>query len=79
MKNTDFGHTLSDKKKNVVLRIKDIIGSDVIRTRLYELGILPGQTMTIVTQMPMGGPFIIEINQTRIALRPEEIQCIQTL
>ena len=44
----------------------DILGGRGIRSRLYSMGLIPGVRLTVVGNS--GGPIMIAINDTRLAL-----------
>ena len=44
----------------------DIYGGRGIRSRLYSMGLIPGVKLTVVENS--GGPIMIAINDTRLAL-----------
>jgi len=60
-------------------KIQEIQGEESIVQRLYELGFIKGRLFEILHKTPFNGPFVVEIQGTTVALRKEEIQCIQTL
>jgi len=45
--------------------------------RLLELGFKPGQTFHIVQKTPFGDPIVIEVDETTVALRQEELRCLR--
>ncbi len=51
------------------------IGSE--RRRMMDLGILPGATLEIAMQNPLGDPTAYQIRGAIIALRKEQAQLIQ--
>jgi Fe2+ transport system protein FeoA len=44
--------------------------------RLAELGIRSGKQIQILQKTPFGGPIVIQVEQSLIALRSEEAVCI---
>lgn len=59
------------------VKIVQITGPDDLSIRLAELGFLPGVEVRVVSQAPWGGPFVVELPNSRLALRESEAQCIQ--
>lgn len=47
--------------------IRDIQGGRCIRSRLIAMGLMPGKELTVLNNIP-NGPFIVQIDDTRIAL-----------
>jgi Fe2+ transport system protein FeoA len=70
-------HTLATYQSSEPVLIKDLLGDDLIVTRLFEMGFMPGQKVTIQHRMAFGGPIIVFIQKTSVALRMEEASCIQ--
>lgn len=58
-------------------KILQIEGEPHFQTRLSELGFHAGKDILLVHKIPFGGPYIIQIDDSLIALREEEAQCIQ--
>jgi ferrous iron transport protein A len=69
--------TLSDLNINDKAEIAKIDGDEDKLRRLTELGIHPGRTIQVLQKTPFHGPIVIAVEQTFIALRSEEAQCIQ--
>lgn len=56
-----------------VLRVDDATPVDPIARRLRELGFVPGETVRVVAQGPLGGdPLLVQVGYTRFALRRAE-------
>lgn len=50
------------------LRVASIDGGREVRSRLATMGVLPGAIVQIVTRGPWGGPVLVEVDGTRVAL-----------
>ncbi len=53
-----------------------IQGEVFICDRLRELGLFVGLQITILGRAPFAGPYLIQYNNTVLALREEEFQCL---
>ena len=69
--------TLACANKGYKGCIIDLTGPKEIVQRLIELGIVPGQKVCFVNSSFWGEPIIVEIRNTKIALRKVEAECIQ--
>ena len=58
--------------QRIIAEIKD---SD-IKDRLYEMGIYPNQTISVVRKAPFGDPVIVKLKNQEIMLRLEEAELI---
>lgn len=58
-------------------RIVNISCEVGIHERLVEMGISKGQIINTQGRAPFGGPWIVQVGSTLLALREGEIQCIQ--
>lgn len=54
-------------------------GSPLVRQKLFEIGLYEGRSIEIVDKLDFGGPWIIEISGTRLALREEELRCLNLI
>ena len=50
------------------VRISGIDGGHDVRARLATMGLLPGVTLSVLNRAPLGGPLLVEIAGSRIAL-----------
>jgi ferrous iron transport protein A len=57
--------------------VKRIAGDVDIVARLYELGFLPGERITVRNKTLFGGPLVVEVRGTSVALRRNEALCIK--
>lgn len=55
--------------------IKEIL-ENAVSAKLFEFGILPGTSFSIVTKASFNGPIFIQVGTSRIALRKEEALAI---
>jgi len=58
---------LSMASKDKLLEIVNIMGGRNVKQRLSALGLYPGSVIKIVTN-DFGGPLIVEVNNTKIAI-----------
>jgi len=57
---------LTDLSPGQEVTLIDIIGGRGIRSKLYSMGLIPGIKLTVLGNR--GGPIMIAINDTRLAL-----------
>ncbi len=57
--------------------VQSISGENVIVSRLYELGFLPGEKIRVVMKALFGGPVVVSVRGTSVALRRSEAVCIK--
>lgn len=50
------------------LRVSDVRGGREVRSRLATMGLLPGVVLQVVVRGPLGGPVLVEVDGTRLAL-----------
>ncbi|MBP7148180.1 MAG: ferrous iron transport protein A [Acidobacteria bacterium] len=50
------------------VRVAGIAGGQEVRSRLASLGLLPGVLVQVVTRAPLGGPVLIDVGGTRVAI-----------
>jgi len=55
--------------------ITDVIDNPMI-SKLFEFGLVPGASFTILNKAPFKGPISVFIDETRIALRNSEAKFI---
>ena len=67
---------LSDLPMKHVAEITSIEGDSEKLQRLTELGLRSGKNIQVVQKAPFGGPIVIQVEQSLIALRSEEAVCI---
>lgn len=57
--------------------VKAIRGANRVSMRLMEIGLVPGRSVTVLRRAPFGGPLQLLIDQTRVAVRTAEAECIE--
>jgi ferrous iron transport protein A len=57
---------LTDLSPGQEVTLIDIIGGRGIRSKLYSMGLIPGIKLTVLGNR--GGPIMIAVNDTRLAL-----------
>ncbi|MEW6172622.1 MAG: FeoA family protein [Bacillota bacterium] len=67
MKSSDR-YTLADMKKGTRGRVHQITGGAQAAKRLHALGIIPGKEILKVSEMPLRGPVVVNVEQTQVAL-----------
>lgn len=60
--------TLDQIYENKRAKVSDIQGGQGIRHRLGQMGIHPGDTITMLRYGALGGPILIEIHGSQVAL-----------
>jgi ferrous iron transport protein A len=66
------------------VRIVGIHGEKTLEAKLRQLGLLPGDSATVLRQAPLGGPVMIEVDGRTIAvgrniasrIEVEESECV---
>ena len=58
---------LSMANKDKLLKITNIVGGRNVKQRLSALGLYPGSVIKMVTN-DFGGPLIVEVNNSKIAI-----------
>lgn len=71
------GHTLQGQASGTSWVLKSIEGPALLVERLYEIGFLPGETIHLHGRTALGGPWLVEVRGTTVALRENEVQCLQ--
>ena len=68
--------TLKAAKVGDVGTIDRIEGNPVLVERLYELGFVPGEEVSIRNRMLFGDPIVVAVRNTLISLRADEADCV---
>lgn len=68
-------HELSPGASGVVVRVAEETAPATAR-RLFDLGFVPGATVSKVRRAPLGGPSVYRISGYEIALRTEQARTI---
>ncbi|NPA53191.1 MAG: ferrous iron transport protein A [Aquificae bacterium] len=58
-------------------RIKALKVEPELKKKLLELGLFPGQVVSVVQKAPFGGPVKIKVKDYCLALRPSEAEKIE--
>jgi Fe2+ transport system protein FeoA len=56
--------------------LHSIRGPEPLVERLFEIGFLPGETVTLQGRAPLKGPWIVALRGITIALRTQEAECL---
>jgi len=65
--NTIMKNRLSDINPGCLVQIQGINGGENLRDKMLSMGLLPGQTIQIISKQSRG-PVIIKVNGTRLVL-----------
>ncbi len=68
---------LVDMENGKVCRIKKINLDPELKKKFLELGLFPGQIVSVVQKAPFGGPVKIKVRDYCLALRPSEAAKIE--
>jgi ferrous iron transport protein A len=68
--------TLSDLKPGDRAELVTVGGQPSLVQRLYEFGLLEGETVELVAVAPLGDPIEIRLGNTRLTLRKTEAASI---
>jgi Fe2+ transport system protein FeoA len=68
--------TLSEMKPGQSGRIEKIIRDDEYMSRLMELGLIEGETVTFIKKAPLGDPIEIRILDYNLSIRRSEADSI---
>lgn len=52
-------------------------GPQTLIKRLKELGIQEGEALFLQTKIPFGGPYVVRFKNAHLALRKDELKCLQ--
>ena len=69
--------SLAQQKIGFTAKITEIVGATTLQERLRELGFLSGQTVQIIAPSLLGGPTVVLVGGTTVALRKEELACLK--
>lgn len=67
---------LIDLKNGYKGKVVEIQANDILKYKLYELGILPGVEIEVVQMAPFGGPVKVKVHDYCLALRRPEAYSI---
>lgn len=57
--------------------IESLEGHPVVVERLQEIGFVPGEKLRLNSRLIFGEPYVVEVRGIQVALRRDEILCIQ--
>ena len=60
--------TLDQGRDGQVLAIKELGNGFGSRRKLYELGIMPGERITVLKVSQLGGPILVAVKGTEVAI-----------
>lgn len=69
--------TLGQISRGQTARIVDVIGEDAIAVRLMEMGLIEGESISLVGAAPLGDPLEFSVRGYRISLRRAEADRVQ--
>jgi ferrous iron transport protein A len=69
--------SLLDALHNEWYQVAGIEGPDDERRRLLDLGITPGEELSVVQAVPLGDPLVVMVRGMRLALRRREASWIR--
>lgn len=59
-----------------IFRIQRLQGATQICDRLRELGLIEGVQVQVLSRLPLGGPWRVQVGSAQFALRPLELRCL---
>lgn len=68
---------MQNLKLKSTYKVTGFEGSEQLTQRLKELGIQINETLYIQTKIPLGGPYIVRFKNAHVALRKDELKCLQ--
>jgi ferrous iron transport protein A len=69
--------SLLEAAQNRIYRIDSLDGPEAECRRLLDLGLTPGEEMSVVQAVPLGDPLVVEVRGMRLALRRREASWIR--
>jgi ferrous iron transport protein A len=68
---------LSEVTSHQKVEVIEVQSSVPVATRLRDLGLQKGAIFEVVECLPLGGPMVLRLDDTTIAIRRGDAQCIQ--
>jgi ferrous iron transport protein A len=68
---------LTEIEDGKICRIKELKVNAQLKKKLLELGLFPGQVISVLQKAPFGGPVKIKVRDYCLALRPSEAEKIE--
>lgn len=69
--------TLGQITRGQTARIVDVVGEDAIAVRLMEMGLIEGESISLIGAAPLGDPLEFSVRGYRISLRRSEADRVQ--
>ena len=69
--------TLADLPDGRPARVLAVTGEPLLRERLVELGITPGQVVEVASRAPLGDPLRVRLRRGSLAIRRDEAENVQ--
>jgi ferrous iron transport protein A len=69
--------SIFDLPAGETVTLSSLEGDVTIAERLMDMGLHPGVQIELVGRLPLGGPLVIRIESSFLALREEEAQCLK--
>ena len=69
--------TLADLPDGLPARVRAVTGEPLLRERLVELGITPGQVVEVASRAPLGDPLRVRLRRGSLAIRRDEAENVQ--
>jgi Fe2+ transport system protein FeoA len=67
---------LSELSNDVPARVLRLQGDPLVRERLVELGLSPGQVIRILRRAPLGDPLVVAVRGACLGIRRDEASCV---
>ncbi|MDT9546923.1 MAG: ferrous iron transport protein A [Chlorobium sp.] len=67
---------LSELKKGQIGKVLSVSASPQLKRRLFDMGLLTGETVKVEGVAPLGDPFEISVKNYRLTLRKHEAEGI---
>ena len=64
--------SLYELKINISVVVHSLKVNDDAKTRLSEMGVMPGTIIRMVKKTPFGGPVLLKVNNYYLSIRKED-------
>lgn len=64
---------LQSGQKAIISKVND----DLLALKLFEMGMLPGETIALENIAPFGDPIAFALNESKICLRLADAACVE--
>ncbi len=68
--------TLAELQPGQSGRVESLRGDPALVQRLYEIGVLEGDTVEVLAFAPLGDPIEVRVGNTRLSLRKAEAAAV---